>query len=415
LVSFKFHWLFVEKNKAILVISNNKLEMKSFIAVVFTAVVALIVPSLASQETLAVEKASQIMKKFFQEADVGETTTLSLRGVETEAASGPLTGFMELWDYGMDSTCSGEVDTMVAFKLNDCTALIDGGYIFTTVTETSQKYTIVTALFQDKKCAKPEGKPQKRTAKKSACKQNIKVTIAKTPSKRLPSTPAGQQGVGLALYHSANACASDHVSKSDMVILQQRNRCVASDHADFVYTACDAQNVYSWEYPSRNGSCSGVAAPTSFPRAIGHCLNSGGFFSSYFCSWAEETPVNMMFISEFLVTGVDAGALTETDKRALAQTYTAAIAECHPAGVALPEVLSTANADEALVRINALIPAASQAKGQELYTTGGAILNALVSTGVFTTALLAQAGAFGAAGLNTASVNSVTVLPPQFI
>jgi hypothetical protein len=113
LVSFKFHWLFVEKNKAILVISNNKLEMKSFIAVVFTAVVALIVPSLASQETLAVEKASQIMKKFFQEADVGETTTLSLRGVETEAASGPLTGFMELWDYELNLDCSSCTDFLL--------------------------------------------------------------------------------------------------------------------------------------------------------------------------------------------------------------------------------------------------------------------------------------------------------------
>jgi hypothetical protein len=76
--------------------------MKSFIAVVVAAVMALVVPTLASQEAFAVDKANKVMNKFFQES--AETTTLSLRGVETEAANSPLPGFIEMWDYGFDST-----------------------------------------------------------------------------------------------------------------------------------------------------------------------------------------------------------------------------------------------------------------------------------------------------------------------
>jgi hypothetical protein len=386
--------------------------MKSFIAVVVAAVVALVVPSLASQEAFAVDKANKVVNKFFQESAV-ETTTLSLRGVETEAASSPLPGFIEMWDFGFDSTCTGEVDSMVAFKLNHCVALIDGGYITMTVTESEngQKFNVMTASFRDKKCTKPVGKPKTKSGMKGSCKQNMKIAVVMTPSKKLP---AGQQGVGLALYHNSNACSSEHVSKSDLVVLQQRNRCVASDHADFVYNSCDSQTIYSYEFPSsRNGSCSGVAAPTYLPRSIGHCFNSGAFFSTFFCSWGE-TPRRVQIQSNFSMSGVDAGSLTAMDQLALVETY-AAILSVDSTMVSFSGAFPTANPGETMVKMTAVVTAPNEVQAMQWYAAASTTLNASVMSGMYTQVLRGVAGPLGAGGLDVVVVTAVTVAPASFL
>jgi hypothetical protein len=256
--------------------------MKSFFGVFFTTIIALTVPALATQGDVAVGKANRLIKKFFQES---LEQIQSLRGVETEAASTALPGFLELQDYGFDSTCEGEVDTIVAYRLNSCISLTDAEYQLMTVTETNQKYTVTTGHFHDKKCTKMAGKPEKLVAKKGACKNNLKARVVQTPSKKLPS---GQQGVGLALYQSEKVCSTDHVSKSDIVVLQPRNRCVETDNKDFMYISCDAHSVYSYEYPSNNGSCSGVGSSTSFDRSPSHCVTASGKVSTFFCAWGQS-------------------------------------------------------------------------------------------------------------------------------
>jgi hypothetical protein len=297
---------------------------------------------------------------------------------------------------------------MIAFRLNHCVALIDGGYITMTVTETSDKFTVTTASFRDKKCTKPVGKPKSKSGMKGSCKQNVKIAVVKTPSKKLP---AGQQGVGLALYHSADACSGEHVSKSDLVVLQQRYRCVASEQADFEYTSCDSQNIYSYEFPtSTNGSCSGNVTYTTLPRAIGHCFNSGAFFSTFFCSWGAAEQARKVEISaDFTMSGVDAGSLTTMDHFTLVETY-AAVLSVDSTMVSFKGAFpSTANPGEAMVYMSAVVPAPNEAQAWQWYMTASAALTTSVNSGMYTATLQSVAGALGAAGLTSAVVTGVSI------